>query len=99
MSNAINEKTSKEDRLQILASIRNDLVNQLPNLKDDKDSESLKKYCDLAELINSTIRLEQAEKRFWVSQNVAIIGAISTVLVSILSSSGIVLLVQHFIAK
>lgn len=99
MSNVINEKNSKEDRLRILASIRKNLESQLPNLKDDKDSKTLDTYCKLAELINSTIRLEQAEKRFGVSQNVAIIGAISTVLVSILSSSGIVLLIQHFIAK
>lgn len=90
MSNDLSEKSS---RVKILESIHIDLVNKLQKLKDENSPEALKNYRGLVELINSTIRLEQAEKRFGVNLKIALLSVIS----SVLTSSIITILVQHLI--
>lgn len=81
-------------RMQVLAGIRKNLESQLKPLNDNSNEEELKKYCEFAELINSTIRLEQAEKRFGVNQKIAIFSVVASIF-----TSGIVALIAQYLIK
>ena len=81
-------------RMQVLADIRKNLESQLKPLKDNPSDEEIKKYCDLTGLINSTIRLEQAEKRFGVNQKIAIFSVVASIF-----TSGIVALITQYLIK
>ena len=76
---------SKGDRCKkrekILEKIQNRLDAQIDTLCASNESDS-KNFNKLIELLNATIRLEQAEKRFSVNGRIAIFSAVTSIFTS-----------------
>ena len=68
----------------IIANVQKKISDQLEELckKCDSTEISQKDFCKLIELMNATIRLEQAEKRFSVNFKIAVLSFITSIVTS-----------------
>ncbi|SHK53923.1 hypothetical protein SAMN05720469_10946 [Fibrobacter intestinalis] len=75
------KKKQQQKREEILEKIQNKLDEQINSLCSSNNVEP-KNFNKLIELLNATIRLEQAEKRFGVNSKIAILSAVTSILTS-----------------
>lgn len=75
------KKKQQQKREEILEKIQNKLDEQINSLCLSNNVEP-KNFNKLIELLNATIRLEQAEKRFGVNSKIAILSAVTSILTS-----------------
>lgn len=75
------KKKQQQKREEILEKIQNKLDEQINSLCSSNNVEP-KNFNKLIELLNATIRLEQAEKRFGVNSKIAILSAVTFILTS-----------------
>lgn len=91
------QQERQQRRINALDTLQDKIEILLKSTNEKNLNEAYIKNCSkLIELMNASIRLEQAEERFVVNQKSAILGLFA----SIFASGGIAaLLINHFITK